>query len=212
MKTKLIIIDGIPGSGKSTTGSFISERLNESKIPNRFYHELEDNHPLRIYDKQFNSFTILEEAEWFAAKVEQLFSDFINDKLDREEITIMESYVFQDTIGFAFNMQMEEQRLLDLTKKIQSILSRLDPVLIYFYQVNVEQNWRWICEIRGPEFTQGVCGIHTDNDFVEAGKFWTINQDFVFKIVQEWDISKLIIRNENYKWDEYKDRIIDFLG
>lgn len=118
MKTKLIIIDGIPGSGKSTTG-------------------------------------------------------------------------FQDTIGFAFNMQMEEQRLLDLTKKIQFILSQLDPVLIYFYQVNVEQNWRWICEIRGLEFTQGVCGIHTDNDFIEAGKFWTINQDFVFKIVQEWDISNL---------------------
>lgn len=68
MNTKLILIDGMPGSGKSTTGYFISERLNELQIPNRFYHELEENHPLRIYDRQFTSFTDLEESEWFSAK------------------------------------------------------------------------------------------------------------------------------------------------
>ncbi|MFD1176655.1 hypothetical protein ACFQ3W_10125 [Paenibacillus puldeungensis] len=104
MNTKLILIDGMPGSGKSTTGSFISEKLNELYISNRFYHELEENHPLRIYDRQFTSFTDTEEAEWFSTKVEQLFKSFVNDRLTRDEITIMESYVFQDTIGFAFNM------------------------------------------------------------------------------------------------------------
>ena len=211
MKTRLILIDGMPGSGKSTTGSLISERLNELNIPNRFYHELEDNHPLRIYDKQFTTFTNLEEAEWFTAKVEQLFTDFVNEREDSNVITIMESYVFQDTLGFAFNMQMDEQRILDLTKKIQAIISRLDPILIYYYQVNVEQNWRWICNIRGPEFTQDRCGLYTDNDFIEAGNFWTRNQNFVFNIVQGWDIPKLIIRNEDHKWEEYRNRIIDFL-
>ncbi|GIO91099.1 hypothetical protein [Paenibacillus lactis] len=212
MNTKLILIDGMPGSGKSTTGYFISERLNELQIPNRFYHELEDNHPLRIYDRQFTSFTDIEESEWFSAKVEQLFNTFVNDHIERDEVTIMESYVFQDTIGFAFNMQMNEQRILKLTKKIQTILSRLDPILIYYYQVNVEQNWRWICEIRGREFTEDRCGLYTDKDFIEAGKFWARNQNFVFDIVKEWNIPKLIIKNEDYKWEEYRNRIIDFLG
>lgn len=212
MKSRLILIDGMPGSGKTTTGRFINERLNGLGIPNRFYHELEDNHPLRIYDKEFTTFSKLEEAEWFSAKVEQLFTDFVSERIDRDEITIMESYVFQNTIGFAFNMQMDEQSLLDLSKKIQAILSRLDPILIYYYQVNVEQNWRWICNIRGPEFTQKRCGLYTENDFIEAGKFWTRNQDFVYNIVQEWSIPKLIIRNENYEWEKYRNRTIEFLG
>ncbi|WP_211748662.1 hypothetical protein [Paenibacillus sp. Marseille-Q4541] len=211
MKTKLILIDGMPGSGKSTTGSFISERLNDLDIPNRFYHELEENHPLRIYDRQFTSFADLEEAEWFSTKVEQLFKSFVNDWYTQNEIVIMESYVFQDTIGFAFNMHMDEQRILDLTKKMQAILSRLHPVLIYYYQVKVEQNWRWICNIRGSEFTQDRCGLYTDHDFIEAGKFWTKNQDFVFNIVQQWDIPKLVIKNVDYNWEEYRSRIIDFL-
>lgn len=211
MRTRLIIIDGMPGSGKSTAGRMISERLNDLRIPNKFYHELDDNHPLRIYDKEFTSFANLDEAEWFTAKVEQIFTDFVNDRSVKDEITIMESYVFQNTIGFAFNMQMDEQKLLDLSKKIQAILSRLDPVLIYYYQVNVEQSWRWICNIRGPEFTEERCGLYTDNDFIEAGKFWTRNQNFVFNIVQEWDIPKLVIKNEKYQWKEYQNRIFDFL-
>jgi thymidylate kinase len=211
MNSKLILVDGMPGSGKSTTGKLISEKLNELNIPNRFFHEQDDNHPLRIYDRQFTSFMITEEAEWFVEKVKQLFSDFVKGRLENNEVTIMESYVFQNTIGFAYNMQMNPDRILDLTKTIQNILSQLQPVLIYYYQVNVEQNWRWICEIRGPEFTQNRCGLYTDEDIIEAGKFWTRNQEFIFDIVQNWEITKLIIENKDHQWEEYRERINNFL-
>lgn len=212
MNTKLILIDGMPGSGKSTTGKWISELLSQSNIANRFYHELDDNHPLRIYDRKFTSFTVAEEAEWFAAKVKQLFTSFVEDILRSDEVIIMESYVFQNTIGFAYNMQMNPEDILDLTQTIQTILSQVNPVLIYYYQVNVEQNWRWICEIRGPEFTQDRCGLYTDEDFVKAGQFWTSNQDFVFNIVHKWEIPKLIIKNHDHQWKAYNEAIKDFLS
>ena len=211
MNSKLILIDGMPGSGKSTTGLAIHEQLNNLNIANVFYHELDDHHPLRIYDRQFTSFSIVEEAEWFIAKVEQLFMNFVNNPIHCNQITIVEGSVFQNTIGFAYNMQMSEDRIMDLTYRIQNILSALNPELIYVYQDNVEQHWRWICDLRGPEFTQGRCGLYTDDDFIEAGKFWTKNQDFIFPIVQNWDIPKLILRNKEYMWNEYKLQIFDFL-
>jgi thymidylate kinase len=211
MKTKIILIDGMPGSGKSTTGNLISERLNERNIPNKFYHELDENHPLRIYDRQFTSFAVTEEAEWFKEKVRQLFSNFVNVINKNNEVVIMESYVFQNTIGFAYNMDMNPACVLKLSKEIQEILHPLEPTLIYYYQVNVEQHWRWICEIRGREFTQDRCGLYTDEDFVQAGRFWTRNQDFIFGIVQEWDTKKLIIRNKEREWKEYEERISGLL-
>lgn len=210
-QTRLILIDGMPGSGKSTTGQWLKETLESNKIPCRFFHELEQNHPLRIYDKHFDSFTNPEEAEWFIAKVKQLFRDFVEERLHKHEIAIVESYLFQNTIGFAYNMGMDESLLLDLAASIQSVLLPLQPALIYYYQVHVERNWRWICELRGPEFTQGRCGLYTDDDFVQAGSFWTANQHFVSAIVQEWEIPKLVIRNEHYLWAEYKTRIKEFL-
>lgn len=211
MKTKLIIIDGMPGSGKSTTGVLLQDKLNELGIRNKFYHELVDNHPLRIYDRQFTSFTKIEEAEWFIEKVKELFSSFMSERLKYDEVTIIESYLFQNTIGFAYNMGMKPESILELTETLQNILSQLEPVLIYYYQVNVEQNWRWICEVRGPEFAQDRCGLNTDEDYLNAGIFWTKNQDFVFKIIQDWKIPKLVIRNVDYQWDEYRERIFEFL-
>lgn len=211
MKTKLIIIDGIPGSGKSTTGIMIKDKLDDLYIPNRLFHELEENHPLRIYDKQFTSFTIMEEALWFVTKVKQLFSQFVHERLNKDEITIIESYLFQDTIGFAYNMGMHHELILDLTESIQTILHELDPVLIYYYQLNVEQNWRWICEVRGPKFAHDRCGLFTDDDFIKAGEFWTANQEFMNNIVLNWDIPKIVIKNKDYLWDEYREKIIDFL-
>lgn len=211
MNTRLILIDGMPGSGKSTTGKWISEILNASSIPNRFYHELDDNHPLRIYERRFSSFTVIEEAEWFTAKVKQLFTDFVEAIKQNDEIIIMESYMFQNTIGFAYNMQMNPQEILKLTESLQSILSDLNPILIYYYQVNVEQNWRWICEIRGPEFAQDRCGLYTDDDFVKAGEFWTSNQNFIFDIVQKWEIPTLIIKNQAHQWEQYNGKIKQFL-
>jgi thymidylate kinase len=209
--TKLILVDGMPGSGKSTTGKIIQERLEQQSIPARFYHELEENHPLRIYDRKFTSFTIAEEAEWFEAKVKELFHRFVREQASAKEIAIVESYIFQDTIGFAYNMGMEHSKIRSLMASIQGVLQELHPVLIYFFQEHVEQNWRWICNIRGPEFTQERCGLFTDEDFVKAGEFWSANQEFVYQIVQEWEIPKLVIRNKDYRWDEYIREITEFL-
>lgn len=209
--TKLIMIDGMPGSGKTTTGQLIADRLAELGIPNRFYKEMAENHPLRIYGRQFTTFTIEEEAEWFSAKVRELFQRFVDERSNTHEVTIMEAYLFQNTIGFGFNLGMDHTKLSQLANEIITILTPLDPTLIYYYQTNVERNWRWICEIRGPEFTQNRCGIYTDEDFVKAGEFWTANQNFVTPFVHEWSVPKLIIENNEYSWGQYKESVFHFL-
>jgi len=53
MKTNLIIVEGMPGSGKSTTAQYISMQLNKNSIPSNWYYEVESNHPLECFDEAY---------------------------------------------------------------------------------------------------------------------------------------------------------------
>lgn len=45
MRTKLIILEGIPGSGKSTAGTTLQTFLEDNNIPSRFWREGDFDHP-----------------------------------------------------------------------------------------------------------------------------------------------------------------------
>ncbi len=211
LNTQLIIIDGIPGSGKSTAGQMLEARLAELYIPHKFYRELEENHPLCIYDRQIESLGSYAEATWYQNRVKELFRAFVENRSKVAEVTIIESWLFQDHLGVAHCSGMDTALLEELYGSLTQILAPLNPTVIYYYQVNVEQNWRRICDLRGPEFTQGRCGLYTDDDFRQAGETWTTVRDLSVKIIANWDTPKLIIRNEDYNWERYNREIFGFL-
>lgn len=207
---KLIIIDGMPGSGKTTCATMLSDQLSAWNVSNRCILELEDNHPLFIQGYKFSSFEDDTQADLFIEGLQALFRAFVQDTLaSTQDITIIESVLFQDAINCAYHMGMNHDKLLNFSLALQEILSPLEPLLIYFYQVNVEGQWRFICSVRGNEW--GPVALHTDDDFKEAAELWGGSQDFVRAIVDSWDIPKLIIENQDYLWDEYADRINQFI-
>lgn len=209
-KKRLIIIDGMPGSGKTTCAASIADALSAWNVPNRCILELEENHPLFIRGYEFSSLKDKQQADLFITQLQAIFRDFVQERLNSvEEVTIIESVLFQDAISCAYHMGMDHDKLVDLTSALQGIISGLHPVLIYFYQLDVEAQWRFICSVRGNEW--GPVSLHTDEDFKEAAALWGASQAFVRTAVDAWDISKLIIENKEYLWAEYTDRVIGFI-
>jgi hypothetical protein len=107
-------------------------------------------------------------------------------------------------------MGMDQKKLLELARFIHDSLLPFRPVLIYYYQLDIERNWREICRIRGSEFTNS-CNLHTDEDFQRAAFVWSKAQDFVVSIIDNWHIPKLLIHNRDYKWTEYMENAYEFL-
>ncbi|MCM3628347.1 hypothetical protein M3194_13325 [Paenibacillus glycanilyticus] len=210
MKSKLIVIDGMPGSGKTTSAIMVSEQLTKLGVANHCLLEGEPNHPLLILDRQFDSLENEEEADEFIALIQSRYKSFAEDKRKREEVTIIESVMLQDTINTSFHMGMNREKLRQLSASMQEILSPLTPALIYYYQLNPEAQWRYICGIRGNEW--GPVSFTSDDDFREAGELWSGSQAFVRAIIDSWQVPKLIIENSEYKWDEYRERIEDFIS
>lgn len=208
MTHKLIIVDGIPGSGKSTLSEMISKELAKQEINNIFYHELTENHPLFIYERKFTTFKDEEEAEYFLNRVVELFNSFVESHKNESEVIIIESVLFQDTLSFAYNMGMNRLKIEELFRKLVDILRNMNPILIYIYQLNVRRNWEILGKIRGVEW---IASLHTQEGLDEAERDWKPNQEFIKSLIEEWEIPKLIIENKDYLWEEYNERTKEFL-
>ena len=78
IKHKLILVDGLPGSGKSTLAEMLNAELIKYDIETRLYLELEENHPLFIYERKFDSFKVHEESDYFFNRVIELFDRFVD--------------------------------------------------------------------------------------------------------------------------------------
>ncbi|NIK78837.1 broad-specificity NMP kinase [Paenibacillus castaneae] len=61
MNSRLIIVDGMPGSGKSTTASFISDSLTALHIKNKLFLETSPHNPLFINTPAIDSLSSDEE-------------------------------------------------------------------------------------------------------------------------------------------------------
>lgn len=61
MRSKLIIVEGIPGSGKSTTARYIKGLLEEKGLPVRFFQEGDTKHPA-----DYESVACLTEDEFYS--------------------------------------------------------------------------------------------------------------------------------------------------
>lgn len=209
-KQKLIIIDGMPGSGKTTYATEISNYLDNRKIKHRCVLQLEQEHPLLLHNESIEDLSDGIHAEYFIENIKKLYCNFVEERLkSSDEITIIESVLFQDTINMAYHLGMNERKLNHLCDQLFEILSPLEPSMIYFYQVDIEGQWRYICNIRGNVW--GQVSLFTDEQFQEAGRVWSGSQKFVREYIDQLVLPKLIIENADYHWDEYSLRIIHFI-
>lgn len=209
--TRLILVDGLPGSGKSTLSKWLSDELSARNIGHTLLEEQVENHPLRIYDPIYTDFTQLDQSREFRRRTVDLYWAFVASRRDNPQATIVDGWFFGATIGFTMSFRMDWSDSTDFAFDLMEMVYALDPVVIYIAQADVEMNWRRTCEMRGDEWVKKHCGFTEDIDYVKAGISWSAIQEYCLAIIRSWTVPKLIIENTDYDWDDHKAKISEFL-
>jgi thymidylate kinase len=129
--TKLVLVEGPPGSGKSTTAQMLAEAISASGTACQCFLEWSADNPIVIGDDlhldEVVAFSIAREDEVLGQ-----WRKFARAQLARDLVTVLESRFWQTSIMLMYAAGHPLEGALESSQRIMDAIQGLNPVLIYF--------------------------------------------------------------------------------
>jgi len=220
INTKLILVDGITGSGKTVTSHYIYRQMVKNGIKVKWHAEMEIDNPFHIRIEGGDKLT---EAEWldkfFEIYPKQL-EKFAKEAEKDDVIHIVDCFLFQGILYGLLLCDCERSRIDRFYVQYMKIMKKLNPVVIHFYQNDVKEALRLNLERRSDDWkaliiTRDEKELYYKNRNLSGVegfmKFFKEMSDIALKLFDKIKWVKIKIENSGQNWDDYRKRITDFL-
>ena len=159
MRTNLIIVEGLPGSGKSTTADMIAEVLKEKRKKVCCVDEGAHEHPADYADYDFPDFATERE------KILRKWQSFV-ENADKDTIYVFNCIFLQNPMcETMMRFGMPEEASLEYIAEIAKIIRPLNPVIIYIDQPDVKKTVDSVLAERGINWMNAVIDYHTSQGY-----------------------------------------------
>ena len=225
IETKLIVLDGLPGSGKTTIAEWLTSQLQQQGTKIWYLPEYDTTHPLWWYSywngkeyltPDFDNIPI----ETFLETSLSKWRGFVDSVQAADQQVIVESVFFQDAVAMFLMGGAAPVQLIEYAREVQRITHTLNPVLIYFRQNNVPYALQKICSIRGKEFEDELVSNMESFPYLKQRNLkrlegvtalWQNIHELTDSIFDEYKIRKLALETSEENWLAYRQKILDFL-
>lgn len=224
-RTKLILVEGLPGSGKSTTAQALARTLADTGAPVRWWYEEEVGHPVYVFQDRASLRQVVDDlargayrrviaaalAQWrrFAAMVQEA-----------ETIVLIDSCLFGYLTWSLFPVAVPEVEIHAYVTEVARIIAPCHPCLIYFYQHDVAASLERLCVRRGGATAQRLIEQATQSRYGQqhglqgvAGMvtYWTAYRHLTDAAFAELAFPKVAIETTAGDWPAYRRQVLAFL-
>jgi len=223
----MVLVDGLPGSGKSTTADYIARELEQRGIPRRILRERETDHPLNVGGelhpsgrttgaRLFAAYTVGSFVEESLAR----WSAFVGEAMPSARVNILDAYPFQNSLRVLLQMDADPVVLAGYQSRVEAAAAGLDPVLIYLDPGDVELAFRAIAEQRGRAWMDYAIAVVTDCPYASSRRLHGMDgavavlrtyKELLDESVARCPFPKLVLSIADSRWPDCHAAIREFL-
>jgi thymidylate kinase len=210
--SKLILVEGLTGSGKSIMAHFIARQLQYNGFPASWIHEGEKPHPLLI--------EIESSIEDYMSEMLNRWAAYVERSASSAEVTVVEACYFNNLIESLLMHNVERTKILQYADELQAIIAPLNPTLVYLVQQDLSEALERNFLNRGLGFKNFVIRLSTDTPLAKqrgwegyAGMvlFWQEFVGLTDELFQRYPFRKLRLDNSAGNWDECNRQVLESL-
>lgn len=219
----LVIIEGIMGSGKSTTMRLVAKALEDAGRPALAVHERADPHPVRATDELQHWFEPWREstAEQLGRRALSRWRSFVEEVQLGVAVPVLDGQLFHGDLTNLFLMEASFDKIATYCGSLTQLIGPLQPLVVYLRQESVERAVRTVCAERGEAWMKyqvdwklkGPYAVR--RNLVGLEGLIALYQDYRLMtdaLFERLTLDKVVIENSERDWARYNQQVLERLG
>jgi len=217
--SRLILITGISGSGKSTTAQRLAEQYSLNDVRHKWLHEEIAAHPIREGEFEAGD---LHSEEGMSGNIADMYGRWTRlaaEIAGSDCVYIMEGCLYQMIVRYFFACDYPLARMCEFYDRIMAIVADLNPTIVYLFRSDVRASFDQAFQVRGERWKGIILDSHepyfATHPYVDEGSTYAMyeHQQMVADVMfDRFQGRKIKVCTSDGEWDKHIQALTEFLG
>jgi hypothetical protein len=219
---RLIIVEGVMGSGKSTLSKTIARCLRQHHYPSKHVPESFREHPTSVTRTliHWQKLWIEHTPETFIAQSQHNWSTFSEIALQTRSIYVFDGQFFHGDMTGLFIANTPRPQIVNYIDRLAERIQRLRPVFIYLYQADVAWGLERTVAARSKSWLRRQVAWKVDSPYcAERGyagipgwiQLYRDYRELTDELYARLPMPKIAIENSAGAWEQDQQHVLSFL-